>query len=154
MFKILFMFALLGVSLTSLADTDQQHFDAGNQALEAKDYTSAKQHYYTCAKSRPGCMTQMGVTNYREGNREEAIEWFTLAARFGDETASGNLAKIGEPVPEADLLEKLSAKTEESEFGIMQILGAIGHGISQNAARRRLNCDSIIIGDVIDTECR
>ena len=107
-----------GACATSI---ERQHFNAGNAALKAKDYYTAKQHFYRCAGARMYvCMNQMGVTNYQEGDREEAIKWFKLGARFGDKSSIDNLIRLGQVVPIAD---QVSGK-QESSLNLGEALGA------------------------------
>jgi len=145
--RIIFLLLLLS-AVPAHAYTDQEYFDAGNKALAESNFTTAKKHFIQCAKHRTGCMTQMGVTSYRAGDMDDAIAWFNLAASYGDETAISNLKNLGQPIPAIDK----SMSQQGAGSAAIDIMNALLQGYSRSG-KKKLNCESIIIGDVVDTEC-
>lgn len=145
--RYLMIFALL-VPMSASSETALTDFDAGNSAFKSKDYASAKMHYMKCANRWTGCMTQMGVVSFIEGNKEDAIAWFNLAAKYGDETSIGNLRKLGQPIP-----QRIEAPRNGDDLGALDLIKAILSGYDK-ADRDRMHCDSIIVGDIVDTDCK
>lgn len=50
----------------------------------------------------PECYTLMGELAFHNHKQDEAIRWFTLAARWGQTHAISRLVEIGAPIPDAD----------------------------------------------------
>ena len=82
-----------------------------------------------CAEEskNPSCMNNAGVAAYNLGSKENAISWYTLAARYGEPTAIKNLTALGAPVPEPDLLRQQQQASNKSSDGtataLMLLLG-------------------------------
>ena len=99
----------LAVSLLVLSSCASQ-FQVGLDHLNAKRYQSAIETFEACANiGDSNCMNNIGVMWSTPGalqggpNTENAVYWFTLAARYGNPTAQQNLARLNQSIPRADL---------------------------------------------------
>lgn len=89
-------------------------FDKGLAHQNRGNYQAAYDNYYACASEGVGaCYNNIGsmIENgqVRSNNRiEDAVEWYTTAARYGVPMARTNLIRLGRPVPPDDLVRRIS----------------------------------------------
>ena len=75
-------------------------------------------------------------------NTETAVSYYTLAARMGDNSAMTSLARLGRPVPQADIAQQRRAASEAEmrmglqlmQMGRPQAPSPSYGGVSQGAA--------------------
>lgn len=124
-------FALVIVLLLSGCAT---HYDQGTSSANSGNYKQAFLHFSECAKQRvPACMNNAGVALLRLGNSSDARDWFTLAARYGNQTAIQNLRNNGWPVPSADLV---SNANNNGEYDWVDALNSFLEGYNGTGGRR------------------
>jgi hypothetical protein len=76
----------------------------GQLLLQQGDLSGAEKQLAIAARQGSGAAwNDLGVVYQREGRTREAIDAFTMGARYGDPTARSNLARSHLPVPPADL---------------------------------------------------
>lgn len=80
----------------------------GMESFANRDYAAAHAHFINCVNEiqLTVCMVNAGASAYNMGNHEEAVRWYTLAARHGDQDAISRLTVLGLPVPAADLVQQ------------------------------------------------
>ena len=89
-------------------------FDKGLAHYNRGNYQAAYDNYYACASEGVGvCYNNIGAMiengQIRSNNRiENAVEWYTTAARYGVPAARSNLVRLGIPVPPDDLVRRIS----------------------------------------------
>jgi tetratricopeptide (TPR) repeat protein len=129
--------------------------EKGNSAYKNRQYLQAANHYAVCAKQgNSTCINNLGYIHYLAGNTDKAIAHYKLSARFGNEYAINNLKELGESVPYPDLASYQSQNKAPRESNeLIQLLGFAGKAYSESSDRRR-NCTSMILGDIIQTNCR
>lgn len=122
------MLALSISALSGCATTMGLGMDAYNQG----QYQSAFDHFLACANEGDAdCMNWIGVM-YARGQaqsaspRDDAVQWYTLAARHGSPHARTNLAALGEPVPPPDLVSQPQPVSLEAMDAAGQIGNALG----------------------------
>lgn len=80
------------------------HIQDGNAAMARGDLAAAERQYSAAAQAGdPTGYNNLGVVAERRGDRERAIGYYTMAARWGNKLAAQNLVNLGAPVPSADL---------------------------------------------------
>lgn len=123
---------LSGCSLMSSRVTSAPpSFNSGMAALHRGDFPIASYHFAELAKDGdPSSMNNLGVALMMVGRRDDAVYWFSSAARYGDVNAPTTLRKLGEPVPPADLVGKhpsqVSAKRASNLASDIFAIVAIG----------------------------
>ncbi|MDA7785459.1 hypothetical protein N9Y23_08535 [Pseudomonadales bacterium] len=75
-------------------------------------YQSAQRGYV------PG-MVKAGAMLASAGRLDEAVSWFTLAARWGNMEAVNNLRVLNARVPAADLMQMRARETEQANLMVM-----------------------------------
>lgn len=76
----------------------------GVEALNRGDLATAEQHFMEgVRRGDPMSINNLGVVYERRNEVQSAIYQYTLAARYGVPLAQQNLARLGQPVPAADL---------------------------------------------------
>lgn len=122
------MFLIMGSGcapiLARTALNDGKYFEAERELdLGGYSYTEKKEFFTRyCDTQRAvadrgelagmiqlGRCYEQGLGNYPV-DYDQAAQWFTLAARWGDSSAASNLIRIGRPVPTADLAPILEAR--------------------------------------------
>lgn len=96
-----------------------------------------------------------------EKNKQAAIKYFSLAARYGHPSAKNYLEEYGEPVPAADLAQSNNNSRkagDESNVGLgLYFLNSAIQGWNAGAQRsnNEVDCTSIALGkDMVRTNCR
>src|SRR5574340_1011168 len=121
-------FAGLSIALTACATYTWR--DEAQSAIERGDYVSvcrlASQN-----QSDPAAFFRSGVCSEdgRAGIPQDikaAIGYYTLAARYGIPDAQAQLARLGQPIPAADLAQR-------PQPGILQAIGAGFQGMGEVA---------------------
>lgn len=111
--------------------------------MNSGNYQAAYNQFFACAQSGdPYCINNIGVMydkGYMQGgaNPETAIQYYTLAARYGVPVAQQNLIRHGQPVPPADLqaayeLKQLQEQQAMAELGY-ELGCALGGGCVQQS---------------------
>jgi tetratricopeptide (TPR) repeat protein len=115
----------------------------GLQAMERGDLDTAERIFQQ-ALSNGDTMAwnNLGVVYQRRGDREKAIQHYTMAARWGHQLAQQNLVALGAPVPAADL----QANRVNQAAAIQQFQQAI-------QPRPTVNCRTVYHGWVATTSC-
>ena len=81
-----------------------------------------------CANSgNPFCMSRWAIALYSgdcqsEAERGDAVKWFSLAARYGDNIAQSYLIRLGHPVPAPDLKDTFHSTGKARFVGAPEIL--------------------------------
>lgn len=148
------------------ADAAQKASDAAaKKAKIVADYTNAKK----CADEtkNPVCINNVGYAFYRNGEKENAKSWFTLAARYGEPTAINNLSRNGWPIPEPDLLrqQQEAKNSDNAASALLLLLGGFNAYQQGKAAGyqsiptptptpTRVDCTTNAIGSTLHTSCR
>lgn len=98
----------------------------------------------------------LGVVYTRMGNRERAIQAYTMGARYGDPAAQQNLISGGLPVPPADLAtvraQQRAANAAETA-ATMQIINTLTPPPQPIQMPRSVNCTSTRLGTTVQTNC-
>lgn len=108
------IFLLVALLLTGCAN---QNFNKGVASFNRNEFASAYNFFLLCVNETQdsGCMFNVGMSAYRSPNQdeaewikhqEEAVRWYTLAARYGNQNAISQLIQLGKPVPAADLVQQ------------------------------------------------
>lgn len=88
-----------------------------------------------------------------KNDNQTANRYLTLAARYGNSSAQQILARIGEPVPPADLANNNTSSGNSA----LEILNSAVQGWNDGMAKSRANtvkCTTMKYGNYIETECR
>lgn len=96
---------LLLISCTTPSQTGIDYLDAGNKQAAYDTWLACAQQGDSYCMNNVGMMYQNG---HMAAGRDtvKAINWLTLAARYGNPTAQQNLITLGAPVPAADLQQQ------------------------------------------------
>lgn len=100
-----------------------------------------------------GAWNDLGVVHERMGNRDKAIQLYTMGARWGDQTAQRNLINLGAPVPPADLAAanaQQRAANAANTAATLQLMRALN---PPPAPVTPINCTSQRIGTTVQTNC-
>jgi tetratricopeptide (TPR) repeat protein len=82
------------------------HFKKGNME-------QAIAYFETCKDKNVNCVHNLGVSHYKLDHKDEAKEWFTLAARYGNQSSIKALSQNGWPIPQADLAHMLQRNNKQ-----------------------------------------
>lgn len=151
-------------------------YNTGLEQLNTGQYQAAYNTFSVCAnQGNSNCMNSIGVM-YARGNMAgganytAAVEWYTLAARYGNATAQHNLIASGAPVPPADLQQQSGGGGGDAAAAMLLMGSAFMMGtqsvtptpsavqppIQPTVLPQRntpVNCTSTVIGDQIRTSC-
>jgi hypothetical protein len=103
-----------------------------------------------------GAWNDLGVVHERLGNRDKAVQFYKMAARWGDSTAQRNLINLGEQVPSPDLASANSqrqAAEAANTAATLQLIRSLQHPAPPTPVTRTINCQSYRVGNSINTTC-
>lgn len=109
----------------------------GVTAYNQGQYQTALNSFNACANEGDSdCMNWIGVM-YQRGQvtsddpARDAIYWYTLSARYGNQYAKQNLARLGAPIPSPDLAPAPPSPAAMEAYGELgRAIGtAIGGGL-------------------------
>lgn len=178
--KFINIIAIVCLLLTGCVSLSQQGMDS----LNAGQYQAAYNAFNQCALQGDSyCINNIGFM-YEKGHMDDgedldkAIEYYTWAARYGNQIARNNLVVHGEEVPAVDLVAQVRQAVNPNDAANAQLLQSITNGYlqGQRQARARqqqalekqqyeqmlkqvskpVQCSSAInrAGNAIDTVCR
>jgi TPR repeat protein len=125
----------------------------GVNALNRGDLTAAEQQFMQgVQRGDPMSMNNMGVVYERRGNLPAAIQHYTVAARWGVALAQQNLARLGQPVPPADLAAQKAQADAASSAAVANYLRATQPPPMQSTMP--ISCSSYRMGNSVQTDCR
>ena len=118
-------------SCTTMYGTGLDHLNAGDNESALRDFNSC------ASQGDADCYNAIGQM-YESGRiqsvapMEDALRYYTMAARYGNEAAQSNLVRLGYDIPPADLQRR--ASPEEQRL-LMEAAGNLGKAIG-GAARQ------------------
>ena len=125
--------ALLVLSVLSGCATQM---GSGVHAYNERQYQAALNNFTSCANEGDAdCMNWIGVM-YQRGQvtsndpTRDAIHWYKLSARYGNQYAKQNLAELGAPIPAADLAPPPPSPEVMEAYG--EIAYALGRAIGSS----------------------
>jgi Flp pilus assembly protein TadD len=125
----------------------------GVQALNRGDSSAAERLFMQgVERGDPMSINNMGVVYERRGDRNAAIQNYTLAARWGVPIAQQNLARLGQPVPPADLAAQRQQVRDQQSAALYQAARYFNPPPPQITPT--VNCTSNRFGDMVQTTCR
>lgn len=156
-----FLIALTGCA--SIYNDGTKASEAGNWPLAEKLLIQAIHE----GDNVPGAWNNLGVVYQRTGRLPQAIQAYTIAARYGDSVAQQNLVALGKPVPPTDLARPGASNMSNAE-AILLLTGAAAQGYTQGranappvaplpqlpAAQPTIRCTSTTIGNQTSTVCK
>lgn len=111
--------------------------DVARELMKHGDVQGAERQLVIGARDGDGAAwNDLGVLYHRQGRIGEAVDAFTMGARYGDPTARANLARNGLPIPAADLAGRSS--TDALGTGI----GAFTDGYNRGGSNFPLPTDA------------
>lgn len=115
--------SLLGC--TSMAQVGMDQMNSGQYQAAFNTFSQCAQAGDSDCINNIGYMYQQG---FMEGgpNVDQAVRWYSLAARYGNITAQQNLVAMGAPVPPMDLLGGHTAAANAELAQYLLIQSAIG----------------------------
>lgn len=129
--------------------------NTGLEALNRGDLNTAEAHFNAgVQQGDPAAFNNLGVIAERRGQMELAVNYYTLAARYGVSVAIQNLIKLGRPVPEPDLANARAAAQASNAANAAATLQLMNALQPRPAPRPTVNCSSYRIGNTIQTDCR
>lgn len=139
---LLFSVFIAGCASNQLK-ADQTLFIKGQAAIERGDFATASGIFSELAKSGyPAAMNNLGVSLLMVNREDEAIYWFNMASRYGDDNARETLSKMGAPAPSPDLIGQHPTQIQQEkakQFFVTTLTGlAIGvtaYYIAENVGR-------------------
>ncbi|MGE5522603.1 MAG: hypothetical protein ACM3SS_02735 [Rhodospirillaceae bacterium] len=109
-------------------------------AHKGGNYSQAQKIFEQCAANGDSnCMNALGYMYdhrqiYDARPREQALRWFILSARHGNNAARANLTRMGVPIPPPDLEKQPSPIQEAYMLDSLHGLGdAIGSALGRMA---------------------
>lgn len=146
LFAIVAALALSACAATSV--------NSGLEAMNRGDLSTAERLFTDAAqRGEPVAWNNLGVIYERRGNMSAAVGYYRLAARYGVPIAQTNLARLGEPIPPADLAVQRSyqrandaAALEAASRYFLRPAPAINPPIN-------LRCISYRAGTTVQTTC-
>jgi TPR repeat protein len=100
--------------------------NAGNLDAAERLFTRAIQ------EGDPYGWNNLGVIHHRRNQIDQAIAYYTVAARYGIPTAQQNLVILGQPVPPVDL-SVMSARSDGGVLLQALLMGAASYQQGQNS---------------------
>jgi tetratricopeptide (TPR) repeat protein len=92
----------------------------------------------------------LGVVYQRRGEREKAIQYYTVAARYGHQLAISNLIALGAPVPAPDLANARSQRNAADTANTLMLMQAL----QPRPMPPPTSCNSYRVGNSVQTDCR
>lgn len=120
--------------LVGCASSRNPNIAAATKSFHEKDFQAAYYYSIKCFEETndSGCAYNAGVAAQSMGHKDDAKNWFTLAARYGFPLAISALTQHNWPVPTADLLQaqQQQRQSEANSEAAPGVLDAIAAGIN------------------------
>lgn len=144
-------------ALLAGCSTSPSYRDTASQQMAVRNCSGAAATIQASGDS-PGnkAYGMAGVHEHCTRNRQQAIHWATISARYGVQPARDYLASIGARVPSADLV---SAPEYSSADALATFVGAAADSYADAQKRRNsgreMNCESVRNAEgTVSTKCK
>lgn len=118
--KIGFLFyiaALMSGCASNQFKNDQSLFEDGQIAIQRGDFATASKIFSELSiAGYPEAMNSLGASLFMVDREDEALYWFNMASRYGDQTAKDNLTKMGKSVPPSDLIGRHPTQLQQARI--------------------------------------
>lgn len=145
LFIIVFLFSIffsINGCVTNNIVSDENLFIKGQIAIERGDFITASGIFSGLAKNGyPAAMNNLGVSLLMVDRKDEALYWFSMASRYGDNNAKATLEKMGQPVPPSDLMGRhpTQLQQEQARQFIVTTLSGLAIGVTAYYLSEHLN---------------
>lgn len=165
---------LLTMTLVACAATPPSQM--GLDQLNSGDEQGAYNTFQACAEhGDSACINNIGYmyeNGHMQGGPDKAvaIDWYTLAARYGQPVSQQNLMRLGAAIPPADLqpqqIQQQSGGGEAALLGALHLLNSAAQGYSQGVEQAQqqraleaqrnesISCTSRQSGNNVYTDCK